>query len=153
MTFVLSKRSLDKLEGVDDRLVEVVLTAINLTEVDFGVIEGVRSIARQKELVNSGASQTMKSKHIEGKAVDLMAYIGARASWELSLYDDIAEAMKESAKEHGLAVRWGGAWTVPDIKFWNGTMQRAMNSYIDSCRSLGKKPFIDGPHFEVSSKN
>jgi len=153
VTFVLSKRSLDKLEGVDGRLVEVVLTAINLTQVDFGVIEGVRSIARQKELVNSGASQTMKSKHIEGKAVDLIAYVGTRISWELSLYDDIAEAMRESARENGLAIRWGGAWTVPDVRFWNGTMERAMNSYIDSCRSLGKKPFIDGPHFEVSSKN
>ena len=153
MTFILSKRSLDKLEGVDERLVQVVLTAINLTEVDFGVIEGVRSIARQKELVNSGASQTMKSKHIEGKAIDLIAYVGTRISWELSLYDDIAEAMKESARENGLAVRWGGSWSVPDIRFWNGTMERAMNSYIDSCRSLGKKPFIDGPHFEISSKN
>ena len=153
MTFILSKRSLDKLEGVDERLVQVVLTAINLTEVDFGVIEGVRSIARQKELVNSGASQTMKSKHIEGKAIDLIAYVGTRISWELSLYDDIAEAMKESSRENGLAVRWGGSWSVPDIRFWNGTMERAMNSYIDSCRSLGKKPFIDGPHFEISSKN
>ena len=153
MAYTLSSRSLDKLEGVNEDLVKVVKKAIELTKIDFGVIYGMRTQEEQQKLFDAGKSQTMKSKHIEGKAIDLIAYVGTRISWELSLYDDIAEAMKESARENGLAVRWGGSWSVPDIRFWNGTMERAMNSYIDSCRSLGKKPFIDGPHFEVSSKN
>jgi peptidoglycan L-alanyl-D-glutamate endopeptidase CwlK len=91
----------------------------------------------------------MKSKHLEGKAVDLLAYADGRASWELNLYDDIAKAIKESARISNLGIRWGGAWNIEDIRFWNGSMEKAMNYYIDSRRSVGKKPFIDGPHFEV----
>ena len=149
MIFTLSKRSLDKLEGVDDRLQEVVREAIGITKIDFGVIEGVRSVARQKRLVNSGASQTMDSQLIHVRAVDLLAYSDGRASWELNLYDDIAQAIKESARINNLGIRWGGAWNIEDIRFWNGSMEKAMNYYIDSRRSVGKKPFIDGPHFEV----
>ena len=149
MSFKLSQRSLRNLEGVDSRLVEVVHIAIQLTRIDFGVIEGVRTVARQRELVASGASQTMASKHIEGKAVDLAAFIGPRLSWELSLYDDIADAMKIGAIEVGVPVRWGGAWNVPDIRAWDGTMQDAMTFYVDARRSQGRRPFLDGPHFEL----
>ena len=83
MAFKLSQRSLDRLEGVDDALVAVVTTAIEYTKVDFGVIEGLRTIERQQELVDRGASKTMRSKHLNGLAVDLVAYIGPRVSWEL----------------------------------------------------------------------
>ena len=69
MGFKLSRRSLDKLEGVDDSLQAVVKMAITLSDtIDFGVIQGMRTVEQQKELVASGASQTMKSKHLEGKA-------------------------------------------------------------------------------------
>ena len=147
--FKLSKRSLDNLEGVDPYLVGVVKKAIELTKVDFGVIEGLRTPERQRDLVQAGASQTMFSKHIQGKAVDLMAYIGSRASWELNLYDDIADAMKQAAIVLNVPVRWGGAWNVDDIRKWDGTMYSAMNHYIDERRKQGRKPFIDGPHFEL----
>lgn len=150
MTFKLSQRSLSKLEGVDERLVAVVKYAIGLSAVDFGVIEGVRSINRQRELVAKGASQTMKSRHIDGEAVDLMAYVGSRASWELNLYDDIADAMKKAAIACDVGIRWGAAWTVPDIRAWDGTMEDAMNDYIDTRRSQNRRPFIDGPHFELA---
>jgi peptidoglycan LD-endopeptidase CwlK len=149
MAFKLSKRSLSNLEGVDSRLVEVVKIAIQVTRVDFGVIEGVRTTERQRELVASGASQTMNSKHIDGRAVDLMAYIGNRASWELSLYDDIADAMKIGAQEVGVALRWGCAWHISDIREFDGSMQDALNEYVDLRRSQGRRPFIDGPHFEI----
>jgi peptidoglycan L-alanyl-D-glutamate endopeptidase CwlK len=149
MSFELSQRSLDRLEGVEDSLVVVVKRAIQLTNVDFGVSEGVRSVERQKELVAKGASKTMKSKHIEGLAVDLVAYISGRVSWELNLYDDIADAMAAAAKEHGVTVRWGGAWHIDDIGTWQGKMEDAMTTYIDLRRSQGKRPFIDGPHFEL----
>ena len=147
--FVLSPRSLDNLMGVQPVLVAVVKRAIQITKVDFGVIEGLRTEARQRELVDKGASQTMNSRHLTGHAVDLMAYINGRASWELNLYDDIADAVKQAATELGTPVKWGGAWTVQDIRKWHGTMASAMNSYIDERRKAGRRPFIDGPHFEL----
>ena len=150
MGFTLSQRSLDRLEGVHDDMVRVVKKAIDLTKVDFGVICGLRTIEEQKALVDKGASQTMKSKHIDGLAVDLMAYVGGRASWELNLYDDIADAMMEAAKLEDVSVRWGAAWHINDIAACCMTMEQAMNSYIDTRRAEGRRPFIDGPHFELS---
>ena len=135
--------------GLEPELKEIVYEAIKVTKVDFGVIEGLRTEEKQKQLVESGASQTMKSKHLEGRAVDLMAYIGGRGSWELSVYDEIADAMKEAAIKVDVAVRWGAAWTVTDIREWEGTMEEAMNSYIDTRRGQGRRPFIDAPHFEL----
>jgi peptidoglycan LD-endopeptidase CwlK len=150
MAFKLSGRSLKNLEGVDSQLIEVVKYAIGVSRIDFGVTEGLRTTQRQRELVASGASQTMNSKHIQGKAVDLVAYIGARVSWELNLYDDIADAMKLAATEVGVPIRWGAAWQLDDIRNWDGTMQDAMDDYINVRRSQGKRPFIDGPHFEIN---
>jgi len=150
MTFSLSQRSLDKLEGVDERLVAVVKHAITVTKNDFGVICGLRTIEEQRELVAKGASKTMNSRHIGGEAVDLMCYVGSRGSWELSLYDEIADAMKEGAQAAGVGIRWGAAWHIPDIRDWDGTMEEAMNAYVDLRRSEGKRPFIDAPHFELA---
>ena len=150
--FSLSQRSLDRLHGVDDRLVDVVKAAIQITRIDFGVVQGLRTIEMQRKLVASGASQTMASKHLDGKAVDLMAYIDGRGSWELNLYDNIADAMAQAANKIGVKVRWGAAWHVDDIGQWHKdgkTMEAAMNAYIDLRRSQGKRPFIDGPHFEL----
>ena len=149
MAYKLSTKSQERLMGVEPELKEVVYEAIKVTKIDFGVIEGLRTEEKQKQLVESGASQTMKSKHLEGRAVDLMAYIGGRGSWELNVYDEIADAMKEAAIKVDVAVRWGAAWTVTDIREWEGTMEDAMNSYIDTRRSQGRRPFIDAPHFEL----
>ena len=140
---------MSRLEGVDERLVKVVCRAIELTDTDFGVIEGVRTVEKQKELVAKGASQTMKSKHLDGLAVDLMAYVGGRGCWEINVYDNIADAMKKAAEEEGVQVRWGAAWHINDLREWEGTMEDAMNDYIDTRRSEGRRPFIDGPHFEL----
>jgi peptidoglycan LD-endopeptidase CwlK len=148
MTFKLSNRSLEKLEGVDKRLQQVVHYAIGETKVDFGVICGLRTIKEQKELVAKGASQTMKSKHLEGLAVDLMAYVGSRGSWELNIYDDIADAMREGAEEFGVKIRWGAAWH-KNLTDWHGSAEDLMNEYIDLRRSQGLRPFIDAPHFEI----
>lgn len=153
--FKLSRRSLDRLEGIDERLQAVVKHAITLTKTDFGVVQGMRTLEQQKELVAKGASQTMKSKHLEGKAFDIMAYVNGRASWELNLYDDLADAIKEAAIVVGVPICWGAAWgtrNMPypmDIRKWDGTMEEAMNAYIDLRRSQGRRPFIDGPHFEL----
>ena len=150
MAFSLSSRSLGKLEGVKPELVEVVKKAIELTKTDFGVIYGMRTKEEQQKLFDSGKSQTLKSKHLTGDAVDLMAYVDGKASWELNLYDDLADAMKWAATEKGVKIRWGAAWTVSDIAAWDGTMEAAMMSYIDTRRAESRRPFIDGPHFELN---
>lgn len=150
MAFRLSKRSLSRLEGVDQRLINIVKKAIVYTDIDFGVTCGLRTVQEQRELVRNGASFTMASKHITGEAVDVVAYIGDRISWEMNLYDNIADAFKLAAIEEGVAMRWGAAWHIPDIREWDGTMQDAMDQYIDLRRSQGKRPFIDGPHFELN---
>ena len=147
--FKLSLRSKSRLKGVDPKLVAVVKRAIEISKVDFGVTEGLRTLETQIKYVAAGKSRTMNSKHIEGRAVDLVAYVDGKVSWELNLYDDIADAMAKAAKELGVPLRWGAAWNIPDITKWNGSMESAMMHYVDTRRREGKRPFIDGPHFEL----
>ena len=104
MSFKLSSRSLGRLDGVDEKLSNIVKRAIEYTTVDFGVIQGLRSVEEQKELVARGLSKTMKSKHLEGRAVDLMAYLNGRGCWEINVYDEIADAMKRAAIEEDVPV-------------------------------------------------
>ena len=148
--WVLSSRSRERLRGVNPELAGTVKRALELSPIDFGVTEGIRSVERQKELVARGLSQTMNSKHLTGNAVDLVAYLSGRVCWEMSAYDELADAMKQDAKETGVSIRWGGAWQVKDIRLHEGTMEDAMNAYIDLRRSQGRRPFLDGPHFENS---
>jgi peptidoglycan L-alanyl-D-glutamate endopeptidase CwlK len=108
MGFNLGQRSRDRLKGVDDRLVKVVERAIELTEIDFTVLEGLRTPERQKQLVNEGFSQTLKSKHLTGHAVDLGALVNGKITWEKEPYYKIADAMKKAAQELNIKVRWGG---------------------------------------------
>ena len=149
MAFKLSARSIRKLEGVEKSLVAVVMDAIDLTKVDFGVTYGMRTLEEQKKLYESGRSQTMKSKHLEGRAVDLVAYVGPNITWALNMYDDLADAMADAARIHGVPIKWGAAWSVGNIAEWDGSMEDAMNSYVDLRRSQGRRPFIDAPHFEM----
>jgi len=154
MAFKLSNKSLKKLEGVHPDMVATVKRAIELTTVDFGVTYGVRTLEEQKKLYASGRSQTMNSRHlIQGDgyshAVDLVAYDGSDVIWEINVYDNIADAMAEAANEVGCKIKWGAAWSVGNIAAYVGTMEDAMNEYVDLRRSQGKRPFIDGPHFEL----
>ena len=149
MTFKLSSRSMKKLKGVDEDLVAVVKDAIGITKVDFGVTFGLRTLEEQKKLYESGRSQTMKSKHLEGRAVDLVAYFGSDISWELNVYDDICDAMAEAARKNDVAIKWGAAWSEGDIREYAGTAEDAMNAYVDLRSSEGRRPFIDAPHFEM----
>ena len=151
MSFKLSERSLGRLEGVDANMVALAKYAIGITKVDFGIpsLGGLRTMEQQRQLVDKGASQTMKSKHLEGIAIDTVAYIGSRVSWELNLYDDIADAMQQAANDLGIHVRWGAAWHINSIGEYEGSMADAMNEYIDLRRSQGRRPFIDAPHFEL----
>jgi len=149
MSFSLSTRSLDKLDGVDPELVSVVKRAIALTKIDFGVVYGMRTEEEQEKLFAAGKSQTMKSKHLVGRAVDLMAYVDGKGCWELNVYDDLCDAMKAAAEELGIAIKWGAAWSEGDIRTYPDTAEDAMMKYIDLRRSQSRRPFIDGPHFEL----
>ena len=155
MAFSLSSRSRGKLEGVHPDMVAVVERAIELTKVDFGVTYGVRTLEEQKRLYESGRSQTMNSKHLlqddtsYSHAVDVVAYDGSDVVWEINVYDDICDAFKQAAEEKGVAIKWGAAWSEGDIRSYPGTAEDAMMKYVDLRRSQGRRPFIDGPHFEL----
>ena len=123
MTFILSKRSLSALDGVHPDLVKVVKRAIEITEIDFVVTEGLRTKERQAELFKAGASQTMNSRHLTGHAVDLAAWVG-QVRWDWGLYTKLAQSMKAAAKEVEISIVWGGDW----------------------------RGFPDGPHFELDRK-
>jgi peptidoglycan LD-endopeptidase CwlK len=122
MSYVLGKRSKERLEGVHPDLVAVVERAIEISKVDFTVLEGVRSVARQRELFNKGASKTMNSRHLTGHAVDLAPW---PIDWnDLGKFRTMSEAVKMASVELEVPVTWGGDW----------------------------RSFYDGPHFELDRK-
>jgi len=112
MMYKLSQRSMQNLSGVHPDLIAVVKRAIQITEQDFSVIEGVRNINRQRELVAKGASTTMNSRHLTGHAVDLAPY---PVNWDWEYFYPIADAMKQAAEELDVDLEWGGDWkSFPD---------------------------------------
>lgn len=112
--YKLGLRSKMRLRGVHPDLVSVVKRAIEITEVDFTVLEGVRTLEKQRELVAKGASQTMNSRHLTGHAVDLGAYVNRSVSWHWPFYYQIAAAMKQAAEELDIPITWGGDWQFKD---------------------------------------
>lgn len=108
MTYKLGKRSKERLQGVHPDLVAVVERAIQITDQDFTVLEGLRSLDRQKELYNSGKSKTMNSRHLTGHAVDIAPW---PINWDWEYFYPIADAMKQAAEELNIPLEWGGDWT------------------------------------------
>lgn len=110
--FSLSQLSRQKMKNVHPDLVRVIELAITLTKVDFRVIEGVRTLEWQKQLVKAGASQTLRSRHLGpiSHAVDLMAQVGGDIRWDWPLYFKIASAMKKAARQENVPIEWGGDW-------------------------------------------
>jgi len=116
MAYSLSFRSRQRLSGVHPDLVAVVKRAIEITEQDFSVIEGIRGIERQRQLVKNGDSTTMNSRHLTGHAVDLAPY---PLSWDWEYFYPIADAMKAAAEELDVDLEWGGDWkSFPDGPHW-----------------------------------
>jgi len=150
MPFKLSSRSLSRLSGIHDDLFSVVERAIQITEVDFTVLEGLRSKSRQKELFDSGASTTMNSRHLTGHAVDLGAWVTGGVRWDWPLYYKIADAMKHAADELGIEIEWGAAWG-RDLSGY-GSADEASEAYVREKHDRGEKPFLDGPHFQLPWK-
>lgn len=125
MTRKFSARSLKNLNGIQPDLRRVIDRALQDSPLDFVVIEGLRTKKRQEELVASGASKTMNSRHITGHAVDLVP-IGpnGKAAFDWPLYHKLGPAVKAAAEAEGVALVWGGDWA----------------------------SFRDGPHFELDRK-
>lgn len=107
---MLGPRSLGRLKGVHPDLVKVVRRAIEITPIDFTVLEGLRTVERQKTLVASGASKTMNSRHITGHAVDIAPLVGGEIRWDWPLFHKLAPFIKQAAKECGVKIVWGGDW-------------------------------------------
>lgn len=119
MTITLGTRSLARLEGVHADLVRVVKRAAAMSTLDFTVLEGVRTLARQKELHAKGATTTMKSRHLDGHAVDLAPVIDGEVRWDWPLYFKLAEIVKQAAKDEHVPIEWGGDWkTFKDGPHW-----------------------------------
>ena len=124
--FVFSTRSEKNMQGVHPDLVKVTRRALELTDVDFMVIEGKRNEARQRQLVINGKSRTMNSRHLTGHAVDCAPIVNGSIPWqEGSYFKKVAEAMIQAGKEFGIDVEWGGNW----------------------------ESFKDGPHFQLTWKS
>ena len=128
MSYRLGTRSVGNLVGVHEDLQHVVYLAITTTKVDFTVIEGLRDRARQRELVDIGASQTMNSPHLTGHAIDVVPWVGGKVRWDWPLFYPIADAMIAAAIELDIRIRWGGDWNSDGIF---------------------NERFRDGPHFEL----
>ena len=110
MVRLLDKRSVERLQGVNPALVQLVHEAFNLSEVPFIVTEGVRSKERQSYLFASGKSKTLLSKHLSGDAVDVAALVDGKINWSFESYHRIATAFKCAAAAAGVRLIWGGDW-------------------------------------------
>ena len=120
--FILGDRSTKNLVGVNADLVRVVKRALELSSVDFTVIEGLRTKERQAELMKQGFTRTLKSRHIIGEAVDI---VPLPVDWKNPKpFGLVAEAMKKAADELGVKITWGGDW----------------------------KSFVDLPHYQIEVK-
>lgn len=117
-----SKRSLGNLKGIHPDLRRVIDRALQESPLDFIVIEGLRTMQRQRELYASGASKTMNSRHLTGHAVDLLPIGKDGAAFDWPLYDKLGPAVKAAAEAEGVAITWGGDW----------------------------QKFRDGPHFQLA---
>ncbi|EMC3653688.1 M15 family metallopeptidase [Citrobacter braakii] len=125
--FKFSLRSETNLKSVNPALVKVIRRTLELTPVDFIVIEGLRTQTRQKELVATGKSQTMNSRHLTGHAVDI---IPVNTTWKIEEFKPLLKAVKQSADEQGLKLRFGINWkNDPSLPI--------------------ETRFIDAPHIEI----
>lgn len=146
--FALGPASLKELQGVHPDLVGVVNRAVELSNQEFAVHDGIRTLEEQKQLVERGVSKTLKSRHISGHAVDLVPLINGKLRWEWEPIYVIAEAVRNAARTAGIPIRWGGCW---DVLLTNSdeSPEDLLTAYSERRRSQGKKPFLDGPHYEL----
>jgi len=144
----LSARCELRLAGVHPDLVRVVRRAAEGGAL-FRVVEGLRSQERQRDLVASGASQTMASRHLTGHAVDLAPFVDGAVSWDWKHFFPLADAVADAARKEGVPIIWGGAWGRLVQDWPKGGAKAAQDAYAAERKAAGRKPFLDGPHFEL----
>lgn len=151
MSFKLGKQSEANLVGVHPELVQLVRIAITLTDIDFSVFEGLRTLERQKKLVATGASRTLDSYHLTGDAVDLVPYVDGQPRWEMALCNQVAQAMHEACSRLHLRLIWGRVWDMEleelDPEDLEGERAHYVRRY-QRIRGDSKWPLDDGPHFQ-----
>lgn len=109
--YSFSKRSLNNLKGVHPDLVKVMTASIAASDVDFAIIEGLRTLERQKQMVAEHKSQTLNSRHLTGKAVDFMVYVDGVGTWGAKYYKQVSDIVKKTAHNLNIPITWGGDWT------------------------------------------
>lgn len=110
MKFAFGKASLNKMHGVHPHLIAVACLALTQSKVDFSVVEGVRTEARQRELLAEGKTTTLNSRHLTGHALDIYPWVNGATSHAEGHYQQVAEAMRKAAKTLGVPLEWGGDW-------------------------------------------
>ena len=106
----VNAKSLERLKGVHPDLVKIIQKAAEITDLDFVVTCGLRTLEEQKHLLAIGATKTLKSRHLTGHAVDLAVVVKGQVRWDWPLYAKLARIVKEAAAKVGLPVEWGGDW-------------------------------------------
>lgn len=150
MTYRLGTISQSRLDGVQVDLARCVRRAIELTEQDFQVFEGLREIERQRELVAKGASRTLDSYHLTGHAVDLVPFIAGRVQWQDGPCVAVARAMHRAARMTMVPVTWGAVWDIELAKLNVDDLEGEIDSYVARFRKdHGRAPLVDRPHFQV----
>jgi peptidoglycan L-alanyl-D-glutamate endopeptidase CwlK len=157
MSFAFGQKSLAELVGVHPELVAVVHLALSYSEVDFAVHDGIRTEAEQRELVRIGASQTMQSLHLPqidglGRAVDLVPVINGKLRWEWMPIYYVAAAMRRAAQELHAHIVWGGCWD-HELNSTSETPEAMRHGYEERRAAIGKRAFLDGPHYEIHRPN
>ena len=117
--FKFSSKSKDKLLLIHPDLKRMVEHALEISKIDFTVIEGIRTIDKQKEYYDNGKSWTLNSRHLTGHAVDLVPYVNGSLSWNSTRnYNLIAKAMFRASQDCGFHIEWGGFWLHVDMPHW-----------------------------------
>lgn len=117
-------KSKERLATVHPDLQKLFNAAISTSPYDFSITEGVRSLERQKELLEVGKSTTMNSRHLKGNAVDIAVFVEGKLTWDFKYYKEVSDHIKALSKSMQIPIVWGGDW----------------------------KSFIDGVHYELDRK-
>jgi peptidoglycan L-alanyl-D-glutamate endopeptidase CwlK len=110
---------------------------------------GRRTPERQGQLMREGKTQTLNSRHLTGHAVDLAPLVGTDVSWDWKHFYPMADAIADAARAEGVPLIWGGAWGRLVQDWPKDGAEAAKDAYVAERRALKRKPFLDGPHFEL----
>jgi len=125
MAYQFSKKSLERLEGVDESLHKLMKRAIAVSPIDFGIPEfgGQRTAEEQHQLYMRGVSKCdgyeLKSRHQSSCAIDVYAYVDGKASWNKVHLALIAGVVLAEAQRMNLNVRWGGTFGSKVFRGWD----------------------------------